>query len=340
VIDEPNDLIEAFLSWLSHNKGHTEATTNKYRGYLSRLDAFLMGRGTSLLGASIDLLEEFTGLQAHKDGLAPSSRRPLVASVRGFYAWLRRKKLIAVNPARDLPYPNAGLKLPTPMDLRNAEKLLMQPDLDTFRGVRDLAMLFVLIGCGVRVSGLVNLNESSLIFTRLDGNEWLVLKVREKGKKERLIPAPHECRLMIRAYLGHTEMEGIDRLLPDGDKVLFVSTRNPRVDPARYHGENRRITAWTVNNSVIKKYAEKAGIPMAEAHPHALRHMFGTELTESDVSTLIIQALMGHEDPKTTKLYTRLAIRKLTETISRHNPLRRMKTPITDLVRELERRGA
>jgi site-specific recombinase XerD len=338
-LSEGNDLIEGYLNWLEHNKGRAVATVNKYRQYLERLDKFLGEKdGSRFLNATPELLEEFTGIHAHKQGLAPSSRRPMVAVVAGFYAWLKKKGLLLENPAEDIPRPNAGLLLPSPMELQNAEKLLMQPDIETFAGIRDAAMISILIGCGVRVTGLVNLNQESLTFVRWHKQEWLVLKVREKGKRERLVPAPHECRILIRAYLGHKELESIDRLLPDGDQVLFVSVRNRMVTLDKYHGEARRITARAVNK-LIFHYGDQAGIPRSQAHPHAMRHLYGTQLAEDNVNILIAQALMGHADPKSTQVYTHLATKNLTKIVSASNPLGKMRTPVTDLVRELERRG-
>src|SRR3546814_12410533 len=98
------------------------------------------------------------------------------------------------------------------MPLRDAEKILAEPDLDTLKGVRDLAILAVLVGCGPRVAGVVGINERDLIFTHNDaGIEELTIILREKGQHQRPVPAPDETRLELRAYLGHPALEHIDR---------------------------------------------------------------------------------------------------------------------------------
>lgn len=331
------DLIEAWLTWLQHNKGRSEATAGKYRGYLQRLVSFLSDKGLQLLEASAADLEAFAGLWAHEQGLSPRSRRAMVAALRGFYAWARKAGHASSDPAGDVPYPTSGRRLPVAMSLESAEALLMQPDMETFTGVRDAAMLALLIGCGPRISGLVGLNESDLRFVKIEGREWLIVRLTEKGKKERLVPAPHEAKLLLQAYLGHPELEGIDRTLPDGDRVLFVSVRNRNIKPHEYHGERRRIATRSFHH-LITRYGEQAGIPRDQLHPHAARHLVGTELAEDDVDLIQRGALLGHERADTTAIYTQLAMRKLSQVVAKTNPLRKIRTRVSDLARELERR--
>ena len=328
------DLVLKWLEFQQHNRGRQSGTATKYLAYMQRLITYLAPKG--LLQADREDLEAFTGPEAHKAGMQSRSRRPLVAAVRGFYGWARAMDLVRLDPSIALPYPKVARKLPKGMDLGNAEKLLLQPDLETFIGVRDAAILGVFMGCGLRVSGLVNLNESNLIWVRdpeTDG-ERLVIRAVEKGGKERYIPAPHEVRLMIRMYLGHPDLEAIDRRLPDGDQVLFVSTACRTIPEHEYFGEARRIATRSVDD-MLKKYGEQAGIPRDQCSPHKLRHLFGTEMVEEDVQILKVQALMGHSDPKTTNDYVHVALRSLSKVVDKANPLAKMKTPVTELAKQL-----
>lgn len=327
-------LIEDWLRWKVHNQGRAPTTARKYRLYLGRLQAYLADRGKDLAGATHQDLEHFTGLYMHEQGQRPRSRRAIVAAVRQFYGWLVKVRQLPANPASEVPYPMAGKPLPVALQLHHAEALLMAPGISTFRGLRDTTMIAFLVGCGIRVSGLVGMNESSLLFVRHEQRESLVIRVREKGGKERLVPAPDDCWALVRAYLGHPELEDIDRSLRDGDQVLFVSTANRLVPPHQYHGEARRLTARSVHD-IIQAHGRRVGVPADQLHPHAMRHLYGTEFAESDVDLLIRQALMGHEDPKSTEVYTRLAARKLREVVDRANPLAKIRTPVGGLVREL-----
>ncbi len=333
-----DDLILEYLGWFEHNKGRAVSSVNKYIVYLRNLAAWLSRtHGKQLLQATRHDLEEFTGLEAHRNGMSPRSRRPLVAAIRGFYKWAIDQWYIQQNPAAALPYPTSGRRLPKPMGLKNAERLIMQPDLNEFIGVRDAAILSVFIGCGLRLGGLAPLNQSNLVFLPDDdGVEWLVIRVIEKGDKERLIPAPHETRLLVRAYLGHPELKTIDRTLPDGDQVLWVSVNNRKVPEYDYNGEHRRLAERSISDMVVK-HGTAAGIPRQECHPHALRHLYGTELTEGNVQQRKVQVLLGHSDMKSTAIYQHVAVRSLMKEVQRANPLAKMRTPVTGLANHLTR---
>lgn len=328
-------LIEQYLTYLEHSRGRAERTVIKYRGYLKQLIAWCQAKELDPLTITIEQIEEFTGRHAHEQGLKPSGRKPLIAAVRGFYSWAARYRHINSNPSALLSYPQIGRKMPVPLQLHNAEKMLLQCDLNTFLGVRDYAMLTVLFGCGVRVSGLVSLNQRDLVYVYEGKKEHLFLRVREKGKKERYIPAPAETRLSIKAYLSHPDLARIDRALPDGDQVLFVSTNNHTIPPHEYFGERRRMRTASVND-IMQKYGEAAGIPEDQRNPHAARHLYGTELAEDDAAPEVRQALLGHSDIKTTAIYTSLAMRKLRQVVNKSNPLSKMKTPYSAILEKLD----
>lgn len=330
--------LDNWLLWLQHNKGRAVATVDKYRGYVRRLFAWLDRQQPPIPYDRItrDQLDRFAGLESHQQGLSPRSRRALVASLRGYYAWLQRAGAVTATPAATLEYPKAGRSLPTAASLRTAEQLLMAQDLSQFTGVRNAAMLGLLIGGGLRLAELCRLNESDLLWIQDKARrQRLVVKVHGKGDKHRLVPLPGESRLLLRAYLGHPDLDAIDRRLEDGDQVLFVSTNNRKIPEHEYRGERRRISPRTVQDT-IERHGRRLDIPRAELHPHALRHLYGTELAEDNVDLLVRQALMGHEDPKTTQLYSHLAHRRLAQVIDKSGPMTKIRTPVSDLLREVD----
>ncbi|PCS22604.1 tyrosine-type recombinase/integrase [Candidatus Enterovibrio escicola] len=269
-------------------------TVKKYRKYLEQLGVFLNGE---YLDATLSKLENFSGGWMHRKGYAAASRKVAVAASRGFYRWLSKRRLISSNPSDDLVYPKIGRRLPRFMGLDSAEALLMQPDLDSLSGICDSAILALMMGCGFRVSGMCGLNESQLIWYKYDNADRLAIRVLEKGNKERLVPVPSEAMLLLQAYLGHKELDYIDSLLMNGDQVLFINLRNRHVPEWEHRGENRRMSPRAIDR-MIKRYALIAGLPEEHAHAHAICHLFGTELTESDTATLQIQALMGMQTLK------------------------------------------
>lgn len=339
------DLVARYETWLLHSSGRSPRTVTKYAGQLLALgrwyatppdDPKLKPAGPSPVEATTDELELFAGLYAHHRGLSPRSRAPIIASLKSFYRWASRRAGLS-DPASGLVYPEIGRRLPVPASLDTAEKLMMAPDVTTFLGLRDAAIIATLIGTGIRVSGLVSMNESALIWSTDKGQLLLDIKVTEKGGKERVVPVPTEAQVLVRSYLFHLDMDAIDRQLKDGDRVLWVSTRNRMCGAHEYHGERRRIRPGAINQ-LIKKYGKRAGVPMEHCHPHAFRHLFGTELAEHDIDPWQRQAMMGHADIKSTEVYTHLAMRKLRESSNKANPLKRLKSPILDSAREIHKR--
>lgn len=332
-----NRVFEEFLLFKAENDGISDRSVRSYRDILVRFETWLDGRDP--LAVTGDELLVFTGIYAHKVlGLSPVSRTPYVACIRELYRYLSAvRKLIRANPGEAVSYPRRPGKLPVAMSLDAAQRLMWEPDFETFSGVRDAAMIAVLIGCGLRVGGLVALNVGDLIPQNIDGEARMAIKPREKGAKERLIPVPREADLLLRVYLEHPELATIERTTDAGDHVLFVTTGNRRCPAHEYYGERRR---WSVRGvwGMIQRRGRRAGIDPSQLHPHAIRHLFGTELAESDMDLLERQRLMGHADPKTTAIYTAMAVRKLARGVDRSNPLAKVSTPASQLLEQMGRK--
>lgn len=322
-------LVERWLSYLDHNRGHSPSTCRSYQRYMCWFWRYLNGK--DLAAVTLRDLEEFSGMHLHRLGMSLNTRRVIVAILRGFFGWAHKVGELPANHAAGLESIKIGRKLPPLMGLENAQKLLNAPDIGTFRGLRDCAMFHVLLGSGCRVSGLVRLNQSSLNWYHDDaGRERLAIKFQEKGKVERLVPCPMEVGLMIRAYLGHEYLDTVDRTVGrDGDQVLFINIGNI-VHACDRFGEARRLTVAGVQ-VIMKRYCEKVGIPKEFWHPHALRHLYATELHEGGADLHDIAALLGHKNIETTKIYTHLAYRRLSTLVDNSSPMSRVKGPVSEL---------
>lgn len=330
------ELIEAWLAHLEMAKGRRPRTLETYRLALARLVEFMAGR--PLAEAEPIELETFGGLWLHKRGVVARSRKPYISAVRMFYAWAVATGRMPRNRAAQLEHPKTGRPLPTGLSLASAEKLMWAPDLNTFTGIRDAAMLALLMGCGLRVSGLVSLNESALRNSEIGGKVRLVVRVVEKGEKERMLPVPKEAEMLLRIYLDHEGLKAFDRDVVDakgrGDKVLFVNTMNHHVPPHERRGEKVRMGRRSVWK-MIQAHGKRAGVPEAERHPHAFRHLFGTELAEDEVDLIMRQQLLGHTDPKSTAIYDEMSMRRKTRVMDHSGPLAKMKTPVSEVLRRL-----
>jgi len=235
------DLIDKWLDFKLIDQGKSKTTVSKYRVNLEKFIDYLESSKLSVLSVTRDNLKEFCGMHLFKLGLSPRTRTTFVSAVKGLFKWLYAEGIRSDNPGYDLVHPEYGKRLPRVMQLDHAKKLIKVPDMNTFMGVRDAAILGVLMGCGLRVSGVSGLNRSSLIFQDMDnGYESLFLRVIEKGDKERIAPAPAETMLLMRAYLGHPELSDYDRSINNDDQVLFVAT-NRNIPPCDFHGEATRL---------------------------------------------------------------------------------------------------
>ncbi len=315
----------------------SEYTVYAYRLYLRRLHQYLSETDSSLISATAMQLADYAGHELHAHGLKPQSRRVCIAAMRGFYSWLKFARIRDDNPAAMLPAPKIGTRLPRSMPLASAERLLMQPGIKNFWALRDTAMIAILLGTGCRVSGLSRLNERDLLWTRgPNGSEQLTVRLCEKGKKERLVPVPMASALLIRAYLGHPQLADYNRTLPNGDQVLFVVQHNSRVPSHEFFGEAVRLGkagVWWI----VRKHCVNAAIASEFAHPHALRHLYGTELAEEDADLITRKILMGHSRIETVEVYSHLAMRKLAKVVDQANPMVKMRTPVDALVKRLRR---
>lgn len=329
-------LIDDWLTYMEASRGRTVRTIECYRGALMRLKEFMQGK--PLIEADAAELEVFCGLWLHKKGVIARSRKPYISAIKGFYAWLKAKGNIKGDAAKELLHPITSHPLPRTISLANAEKLMWAPDMSTFVGIRDASILSLLIGCGLRVSGLTALNESDLQTMEIECVPRLTIRVTEKGNRERIMPVPREAEALLRVYLGHEDLANIDCSFKGKngrtDKVLFVSTKSPSLAEHEHIGETRRLSRQAVYG-LVRRNGIKAGIPERDLHPHAMRHLFGTELQEEDVPTLTMQELMGHADPKSTSIYAQLAMRKKMTIMDKAAPLAKMKTPVSELLKRL-----
>ena len=325
-----------FLEFKLHVQGRSPQTIQLYERGMRLLKQSL--GEVRLTDATLVHLHAFSGKFLHDIGIKPRARKPFVSSVREFYKYLHSTKVLPENRAAELPYPRFGRPLPEAMEYRWAEKLLMAPDMNTYIGMRDV-LIFMLLGMGLRVSGLCGMNESSLRFNvNSNGTETLTVRVREKGKAERYVPMPPEVWVMMRSYLAHPFLDEVDRAIDNGDKILFVGFNNRTVKKDEYRGEKLRLTKGGVRYR-LSIYARRLKMPKQFAHPHALRHMFGMAMADAGLDTLAIMNLMGHRDAETAELYHHISEKLRREQMLKANPFQRIKTTAGQLL-EAARRAA
>jgi integrase/recombinase XerD len=279
-----------FLDYIRSEKGLSSHTIEAYARDISAFGNFLKYKNLKEVGPQ-DILD-FLGHLKVKNYAASSICRTLVA-VKVFFRFLKKEGEIALDLGRYFDSPKLWQLIPEVLTIEEVDSLLSQPKTDDFVGSRDLAILELLYATGMRVSELCGLRMNDL-------SENFV-KVRGKGKKERIIPVGKKAALAIDHYLLHFRGEMTDENAP-----IFISVRGKPID---------RVTIW----NRVKAYASSAGI-LKTISPHTLRHSFATHLLENGADLRLIQDMLGHEDIGTTDRYTHVTGNRLKAAFKAFHP--------------------
>jgi integrase/recombinase XerD len=289
-------IIERFLDALWMERGLSENTLAAYRNDLTQLANWLEPSHTALLALQREQLQHYLEV---RDGQqrSPRSNARLLSSLRRFYSWCRRERLIEEDPTRLLSAPKLGRPLPDTLSEEEVESLLAAPDCKSTLGLRDRSMLELLYATGLRVSELVALQERQLNLRQG------VVRVIGKGQKERLVPMGEIAIDWLRRYLQEARPE-----LDAGhmSEALFLTNRKSGMT---------RQAFW----HLIKRYAHQVGIK-THLSPHTLRHAFATHLLNHGADLRAVQMLLGHSNISTTQIYTHVAKARLQALHALHHP--------------------
>ncbi len=299
LIDEhEQQRIEAFCDHLWMERGLSQNTLSAYRNDLASCAQYLQTRGLDLHSAEAVDLQAVLVSVFQAGGKTRSAAR-LLSSVRRFYRYLLREKVISQDPTQLLDSPKSERKIPAILNETQVDALLDAPDTATELGLRDRAMLELLYATGVRVSELVTLQLAQISL------EPGVIRIIGKGDKERLVP------------VGETALDYLVRYLETARPAL-MQARAPvdAVFVTRRGAAMTRQAFWYM----IKRYAAKASISPDRLSPHTLRHAFATHLLNHGADLRVVQMLLGHSDISTTQIYTHVADQRLRELYQEHHP--------------------
>jgi integrase/recombinase XerD len=284
------DALDAFCDALWLEDGLAQNTIAAYRADLEQLQSFLKG----------DLLEaeeaDLFGFMAAQKGRASSAARRL-SSLKRFYQYCVRERLIGADPTLKLDPPKRAPRFPKTLSEQDVEALLAAPDTSDPVGLRDRAMLETLYATGLRVSELVALKTFEV-----NPNAGVV-RVMGKGSKERLVPLGEEAVDWIARYVAGSRSKLKGKRDPD---ALFITARGAGMT---------RQAFW----HLIRRYGKRA-IPGKRLSPHVLRHAFATHLINHGADLRVVQMLLGHADISTTQIYTHVARERLKQLHAKHHP--------------------
>jgi integrase/recombinase XerD len=282
--------IRDFLDYIRSEKGLSPHTIEAYgRDIHSFADQLPVKDWKQV---SPETIFEFTSFLKGKSYASSSICRILVA-VKVFFRFLKKEGEISLDLGRYFETPKLWQLIPDVLSAEEVESLLAQPKLDDAIGARDKAILELLYATGMRVSELCQLRITDL-------NDTFV-KVKGKGKKERVIPVGKKAIEAVDHYLLNYRGE-----VKEENGPLFLSSRGKPID---------RVTIW----NRVKAYAQSAGI-VKSISPHTLRHSFATHLLENGADLRLIQDMLGHEDIGTTDRYTHVTGNRLKAAFKAFHP--------------------
>ncbi len=290
------DYISKFLRYLEIEKNASPHTLSNYRRDIQQFIDFLNNNNCSDITKANTTKVRSWLAQFISKNYDKSTRSRKLSSVRAFYRFLVREGHAKANPVSGISGPKLDKKLPTFLDKTQVVKLLESTESEDLAGFRDKAILELLYSSGIRVSELVGLNFDDVDFI------GEAVKVRGKGKKERLVPMGRPSALALKKYFDVRRKAGGQK-----DTNSVFTNRS-----------GGRLTARTVQR-IVQKYMKKALLP-GHISPHSLRHTFATHMLDAGADLRSVQELLGHESISTTQIYTHITPERLKEVYDKAHP--------------------
>ena len=288
--------LSEFLDFLRYERNASAHTIAGYRRDLNQFLGYLGEKELALRRVDNVHIRGFMA-HLHERRLKKSTLARKLAAVRSFYQFGVKKKWVPENPAKVVATPKQEKHIPSFLSEEEMVNFLEVPPSRRPLDLRDKAVLELLYATGIRVGELVGMNLEDVSFT-----ERLV-RVRGKGKKERLVPFGRVAEEQLREYRTARTQLLQERI---GEKAMFVN----------YQGG--RITSRSVER-IVDKYIRQTAVKR-KISPHSLRHSFASHLLSRGADLRVIQELLGHESLATTQKYTHLDLGRLMEVYRKSHP--------------------
>lgn len=272
-------ILESYIEYIKNEKELSENTQEAYLSDLTKFMKYLEENAIKDL-KDVNKTTIITYLMSlKKHGKAPTTIARNLASVRCFCQYLLNKNLIKEDPTINLHSPKFERKLPEILTEKEVENLLSQPNINSFKGSRDKAMLELIYATGIKVSELIALNVDNL---NLDMGYLYI----DKSNGGRIIPIGRVALKYLSSYLTNYR----NKLTDSNDKnALFVNYNGNRLT---------RQGFW----KIIKQYSKQANIKKSIT-PQTLRHSFAVHLLQNGADMKSVQKMLGHSDISTTQVY-------------------------------------
>ena len=299
-----NVYIRGYQNYLQIEKSLSKNTVDGYCRDIKKLNNFFNGNDDKKKIEDVNY-QDFQNYLSYLNDLKINARSQsrVISSMRSFFKFLILEKIIKENPTELLENPKTGKKLPEFLTIEEIELLVNQIDRSKKEGERNLAIIEVLYGCGLRVTELIELKISEIYW------EEGFVRIIGKGNKERLVPLGKIASKHLKIYLNEIRVhQKVKDLFVDH---VFINKNGSKIS---------RVMIF----KIVKKLTEKSGI-QKNISPHSLRHSFATHLVEGGADLRSVQEMLGHQSITTTEIYTHLDKNYLKQAILDHHPLEKIK---------------
>jgi len=287
------EILSKFLEYLEYQKEYSSNTLKAYETDILQFLNFLKkGKIRSFKEVEYRVFLDFISSLKSDERYTEKSIARKVASIKAFFKFLYSRRLIKNNPALLLYTPKVPEKLPDFLSEEEVVKIIESPQGKSWQVLRDRAILELLYSTGIRVGELVSLTLKDINFV----DE--TIKVKGKGKKERIVPVGTPA---MKALIEYIEQKPYSR-----------------VDAVFLNKYGKTLTERSVER-LVDKYSKKAGIGK-KVTPHTFRHSFATHMLNRGADLRTVQELLGHERITTTQIYTHLTLEKLREFYNKAHP--------------------
>ena len=292
--------LEKFKSYLIVERNYSKFTA---RAYCSDVLSYIIWLGeTDCTTVNYAKVREYLHFIQKFDYKKTTVARK-IASIRTFYKYLFRERLVETNPAENLSAPKRPKSLPKFLTPEEVEKILNSTPMDTPAGFRNRAILELLWATGMRVSELSGLNFGDL---NLDNNE---ITVFGKGAKERIVLVSERAKKYLQRYIDSARA-----LVAKGFPLDIITDSTPVfINNTGYRLQNKTI------RNVINDIVNKIQLPK-HVTPHVFRHSFATHLIENGADLRVVQELLGHSSISNTQIYTHVSTQHMKEVYNETHP--------------------
>src|SRR5213083_245226 len=302
--------VRDFVEFLEKERNDSPHTVKAYGRDLADFVAFCgryYGGAWSWAGVDRLAIRAWLGAQQQR-GLAKRSAARALSALRTFYRFLNATRGLEVNPAKAARTPKLERKLPDYLDRAEIDLLFEEAERRVaaggFREGRDLAMLELFYSTGIRLGELAGLNEQDVDLVSDQ------LKVRGKGKKERIVPLGSHAGQALRRYYRHRDallaVTGAERGAVGAGGAVFVNRRGKRLTPRGVQLAIKGLLGALARGR--------------DLHVHSLRHSFATHLLDAGADLRAVQELLGHASLGTTQVYTHTSVEQLKQVYHRAHP--------------------